>query len=200
MKPRRRLASHGGCSAACRGAPSVGSGAARTLWPFAVGLVPFLLLSCGYHLASRSTLIPRHVKTIAIPAFANATTRYQLAQQLSADLTREFIARTRYRIVADPNAADAVLEGSVIQYMGYPVVFDPVTSRASTIQVHVILSVALRDRSSGAVLFTDPGLEIRERYELSVDQRAYLEESDPALRRASREAARRIVSSLLEGF
>jgi hypothetical protein len=162
--------------------------------------LPCLFLSCGYRLSSRSTLIPRHVKTIAIPAFANATTRYQLAQQLPADLTREFISRTRYRIVADPNAAEAVLEGSVIQYLGYPVVFDPASGRASTIQIHVILSVTLRDRASGAVLFTNPSLEIRERYELSVDQRAYLEESDPALRRASREAARRLVSALLEAF
>jgi hypothetical protein len=168
--------------------------------PFALCLLPFLLLSCGYRLSSRSTLIPQHVKTIAIPAFSNATTRYQLAQQLPADLTREFISRTRYRIVADPNAADAVLEGSVTQYMGYPVVLDPASGRASTIQIHVILSVALRDRASGAVLFTNPSLEIRERYELSVDQRAYLEESDPALHRASRAAARRVVSALLESF
>jgi len=173
---------------------------ASCLLPFAFCLLPFLLLSCGYRLSSRSTVLPKHVKTIAIPAFGNSTTRYQLAERLPAALTREFITRTRYRVVPDPNVADAVLEGSVSQFMGYPVVSDPATGRASTIQIHVILSVALRDRASGAVLFSSPNLEIRERYELSVDQRAYFEESDPALARAAREAARRILSALLEAF
>ncbi|MDH4178878.1 MAG: hypothetical protein OEV33_00080, partial [Armatimonadota bacterium] len=84
--------------------------------------------------------------------------------------------------------------------LSYPVVFDPATGRASTIQIHVILSVSLRDRASGAVLFTNPNLEVRERYEISVDQRAYLEESDPALERASREVARRVVSAILDHF
>jgi len=168
--------------------------------PLAFCVLPLFSSGCGYHLASRSTLLPKHVKTIAIPAFGNATTRYQLAQRLPTALTREFISRTRYHIVAEPAAADAVLEGAVANYLYYPVVFDPATGRAATIQIHIILSVTLRERASGAVLFTNPNLEIRERYEISVDQRAYFEESDPALERAAREAARRIVSALLEAF
>jgi hypothetical protein len=165
-------------------------------------LLAVLCLSpgCGYRLSSRSTLLPKHVKTIAIPAFGNATTRYQLAQRIPAALTREFIARTRYQVVPDPSAADAILEGSVLNYLGYPVVFDPATGRASTVQIHVILTITLRDRASGAVLWVNPNLEIRERYEISVDQRAYLEESDVALDRASREVARRVVSVILEAF
>jgi hypothetical protein len=159
-----------------------------------------LLAGCGYHLSGRSAVLPAHVKTIAIPAFGNLTTRYKLAERLPSALTREFIARTRYQVVADPSAADAVLEGWVSHYMAYPVVFDPATGRASTIQIHVILSLTLRDRAAGTVLFTNPNLEVRERYEISVDQRAYFEESDAALERAGREVARRIVSALLEHF
>jgi len=196
MRPRLQCPISDPChSAAWRAA-----GAACTLLPFAFCLLPFFSSACGYHLSSRSTLLPKHVKTIAIPAFGNATTRYQLAQRIPAALTREFISRTRYSIVPDPAGADAVLEGAVAHYTYYPVVFDPATGRASTIQIHVILSVTLRERASGAVLFTDPNLEIRERYEISVDQRAYLEESDPALERAAREAARRILSAILEAF
>lgn len=159
-----------------------------------------LAAGCGYRVSGRAGLLPKHIKTIAIPAFGNLTTRYKLAERLPAALTREFIARTRYQVVADPEAAEAVLEGWVANYMSYPVVFDPATGRASTVQTHVILSITLRDRSSGAVLFGNPNLEVRERYEISVDQRAYLEESDAALERASREVARRVVSALLEHF
>ena len=43
-------------------------------------------------------------------------------------------------------------------------------------------------------------MEFRERYEISVDQKAYFEESDPALERLSRNVARTLVSAILENF
>ena len=68
--------------------------------------------ACGYHVSGRADLIPKNIRTIAVPAFGNITTRYQLARLLPEDITREFISRTRYRVVADPAQADAVLTGS----------------------------------------------------------------------------------------
>ena len=43
-------------------------------------------------------------------------------------------------------------------------------------------------------------MEFRERYEVSVDPSAYLEESDAALTRLSRDVARTVVSAVLERF
>ena len=166
----------------------------------AAALAAALVFGCGYHVAGRADLLPKRIQTIAIPAFGNVTTRHRLTERLPAALTQEFISRTRYRIVPDPKTADAVLEGAVVSYSAYPVIFDPATGRASTVQITVVLQVTLRERATGNVLFTQPGLEVRERYEISVDQRAYLEESDVALDRASREVARRVVSAILEGF
>jgi outer membrane lipopolysaccharide assembly protein LptE/RlpB len=159
-----------------------------------------LTAGCGYHVAGRADLLPKNIKTIAIPAFTNTTTRYRLAERLPAALTREFITRTRYNIVADPNAADAVLSGVVIQYGGNPVVYDQTTGRATTVQVYVRLDITLRDRATGAVLYSRIGMEIRERYEISVDPAAYFEESDMAIERVSRDAARTVVSAILEKF
>ena len=50
------------------------------------------------------------------------------------------------------------------------------------------------------MLFTRPSFEVRERYEISVDPRAYFEESDPAMERLSRDVARSVVSAILENF
>ncbi len=159
-----------------------------------------LSCGCGYHVSGHADLLPKRIKTIAIPAFANLTTRYRLAQQLPGALTREFITRTRYQVVADPNLADAVLRGTVVNYTSYPTVLDPTTGRASSIQLNVVMQVTLTDRTTGAVLFSRPNLEVRERYEISVDPSAYLEESDAALERASRQVARAVVSAILENF
>lgn len=164
-----------------------------------VGLAVFLA-GCGYHVAGRADLLPKKIKTIAIPSFGNLTTRYRLSERLPAALTREFLSRTRYRIVADPNEADAILSGAVVNYMSYPTVFDPNTGRAASVQMSVILQVTLTDRATGAVLFSRPNFEARERYEISVDQRAYFEESDAALDRLSRDVARSVVSAILENF
>jgi hypothetical protein len=43
-------------------------------------------------------------------------------------------------------------------------------------------------------------MEFRQRYEISVDQLAYFEESDVALARLSQDVARTLVSSILENF
>ena len=155
---------------------------------------------CGYHVnTGRAAWLPPNIKTIAIPAFGNATVRYKLARLLTADVTREFESRTRFAIVADPNQADAVLSGAVILYGAYPIVFDPSSGRASAIQVNVRMQISLTDRE-GKVLFSRPGVEYHERYEISVNPANYFDESDAALDRLARDVARTVVSAVLESF
>ncbi len=175
-----------------------GKAVSRGVW--VVGLVAVVATGCGYRVAGRADLLPKNIKTIAIPAFSNATTRYRLSERLPAALTREFISRTRYDVVADPNQADAVLTGSVLRYSAYPVLYDQATGRASGVQVYVGLDLTLRDRATGAVLFTRSNWEVRERYEISVDPSAYLEESDLAMARLSEHVAHTVVAAILENF
>src|SRR6266849_6159970 len=116
-------------------------------------LFTIMLASCGYHVASTTDVLPKNVKTIAIPAFGNITTRYKISDLLAAAITREFISRTRYQIVSDPDQADAVLTGSVVNFVSYPTIFDSKTGRAAGIQAIVTMQVTLRDRATNAVLF-----------------------------------------------
>jgi hypothetical protein len=156
--------------------------------------------SCGYHVAGHADLMPKTIKTIAIPAFGNVTTRYKLARRLPADITREFLSRTRYAIVTDPNQADAVLTGAVLNFAAYPTVSDPVSGRATGAQAVVTLQLTLTNRATGAVLFSRPSVEFRERYEISIDPKAYFDESGTAMDRLSRDVARNVVSAVLENF
>jgi hypothetical protein len=158
------------------------------------------LTACGYHVAGRANLMPKNIRTIAIPAFGNLTPRYRLPSRLPADLAREFRSRTRYEVVADPNAADATLTGAVINYYASPTVVDQASGRPAGMQVTVVLQLRLAERESGKVLFDRQSLVSRERYELSVDQVAYFEESEVALERLSRDVARTVVSAILENF
>ena len=159
-----------------------------------------LATSCGYHVAGRADLVPKNVQAIAIPAFTNVTTRYKLTDRLPEAISREFISRTRYHIVPDPDQADAVLRGAVLSYSSFPTIFDPATGRASGVQLQVNLRVSLVERASGKTLFNRPNMEVRERYQISTDPAVFFEESDAALDRASQQTARQVVSAILEDF
>ncbi len=158
------------------------------------------LTACGYRVAGKGDLLPKNIKTIAVPAFSNGTTRYRLTDLLPAAITREFISRTRYDVVTDAGQADAVLTGVVANVFTSPTVFDPGTGRASGIQVNVNLQVTLRERATGKVLYNQPNIEFRQRYEIALDPRAFFDESGAALERLSRDVARTVVSGVLEVF
>jgi hypothetical protein len=159
-----------------------------------------LLPGCGYKVAGKADLLPDTIRTIAVPAFSNATTRYRLTEWLPGAIGREFLSRTRYRIVADPAQADAVLEGSVLNVISAPTIFDTSSGRAAGVQISVQLSLKLVERATGKPIYVRPFVEWRQRYEVSIEQLAYFDESENALERMSREVARLVVSSVLEAF
>jgi hypothetical protein len=159
-----------------------------------------LSAGCGYHVSGHGDLVPKTVKTIAVMPFNNITMRYQLARLLPADIGHEFISRTKYAIVADASQADAVLTGTLTNFGYYPTIFDPVSGRATTVQVIVTVQVTLTDRATGKAIFNRPGYEFRDHYEVSLDPKVYFDESGPAMQRLSRDASRSIVSAILEAF
>lgn len=159
-----------------------------------------LLSGCGYHVSGRADLLPKNIHTLAVPAFGNVTTKYKLTDRLPAAITREFLTRTRYQVVADPGAAEATIRGAVLNYFAFPTVLDQVTGRAAGVQINVILQVSLVENATGKLLFNRPSMDVRQRYEISADQFAYFEESDIALERLSQEVARSVVSAVLEAF
>ncbi len=157
-------------------------------------------LSCGYHVGGKADLVPKGVQTIAVPSFSTLTTRYKLVDTLPQQIGREFIARTRFRIVNNPNDADAVLHGSINSVFAAPIVYDPLSGKATSLAITVVLSVSLVERSTGRVLFSRSNLGFRQNYEVAVDPHQFFDESGPALDRLSRDVARDVVSAIAEGF
>ena len=165
---------------------------------FTLLFIALATTSCGYRLAGRGDLIPKTVKTIAVQPFGNGTPSYKLARLLPSDITREFIARTRYRLIDDPNQADAVLTGTLVNFSAYPIV--SADNRGTTVQVIVNVQVKLTNRATGEVIWERPGAEYRERYEIASDPKAYFDESGAAMERVSKGVARGVVSAILNAF
>jgi hypothetical protein len=164
-------------------------------------VAPALLLAgCGYHIAGKANLLPANLHTIAVAPWGNASVRYKLSNYLAASVSRELIARTRYRLVSDPSKADLVLYGSIANMLqGGSPLYDNATNRTTAGNVVVYLQVKLVDRS-GKTLIDKPGLVYQEPYEISIDPRQYFDESDAAFQRLSAEVAKSVVSAMLEQF
>ena len=99
--------------------------------------------SCGYRVVGSANTIPDHIQRVSVKTFQNATTEYKIEQHLTRWVVREFISRTRYQMVHDDRNADATLEGTVLNFLVFPVIFDPVSGRATSVstitQVHIVL-------------------------------------------------------------
>jgi outer membrane lipopolysaccharide assembly protein LptE/RlpB len=166
----------------------------------AVLLCSVLLTACGYHTTAHSVRLPQNVRTVAIPAFTNQTQSYRVEQILTSAVVREFVTRTKFRIINElTDEADATLHGTVLTTELAPLTYDSATGRASTALVTVTMRVSLVDRK-GTVLFDNPNYTFREQYQVSRELSSFFEEDAPAMDRLSRELARTLVSNILEAY
>lgn len=144
--------------------------------------------------------MPEQWTTIAVPALANKTLRYRIEQRLTEAVVREFLARSKYRIVADPAGADAVVRGEVSGIESSAVLFDTTTGRATTVLVTVRLKVRLEETGSNRVVWQNDNYVFREEYEVSTDVASFFDEQNPALDRLAHDFASAFVAALLENF
>ena len=174
--------------------------AARLLLSAGMLLAALVLAGCGYHVAGHAARLPSDWKTIAVPAFQNHTTHYRIEQRFTEAVIREFLSRTKYRIVQDTATADAVLRGDVLSIETTPLLFNATTGEVTTMLVTVHTKVALRDNRTQKPVYENTDMVFRQEYQISTDVNSFFEQQDPALERMSRDLASHIVSNVLENF
>ena len=176
--------------------------------------VAIFLSSCGYHVGGTSSRLPPGLKVIAVPALENQTNQYRVEQRMTQAVVREFLARTKYRIVSTEDSADAVLHGAITSLESSPVVFDTTptpnaptsptatttTARATTMLVSVHMKVSLEERETKKILYKNDDYLFREAYEISTDPATFFDEQGPALDRMARDFASRLVADVVENF
>jgi outer membrane lipopolysaccharide assembly protein LptE/RlpB len=167
---------------------------------FATALLALACSGCGYHVAGHAANLPSDWKTIAIPAFTNDTTQYRIEQRFTEAVIREFISRTKYRVIQDPQAADAVLRGEVLSIETSPVLFNADTGEVTTMLVTVHTKVRLTDNRTQKAMYQNDDMLFRDEYQISPDVKSFFEEEAPALQRMSRDFASRLVANVVEGF
>lgn len=171
----------------------------------AVGLWGLVLLlagtGCGYRLAGTSSVLPDHVKIIAVVSFANQTDRPEVEQRVTEAVARELSRRGRYEVVTDPGKADAVLAGTVTSYRTIPVEFTTEGREART-EATLTIQATLRETASDEILWSQSGLIFKEQFDVTEESRdegfIYLESL--ALDALASGVAGVLATSMFEGF
>ncbi|HLF05772.1 MAG TPA: LptE family protein [Thermoplasmata archaeon] len=124
------------------------------------GLVWVVALGgCGYTVSST---LPSHLKSLAIPTFANSTVEFGLAEDITQSLVNGFLADRRLQIVQERDA-NAVLRGTVAIYknqvFGYTT-----TERATEYEIVVVVKIVFRDMVKNRDLWKEDALTVRTTY------------------------------------
>jgi outer membrane lipopolysaccharide assembly protein LptE/RlpB len=161
---------------------------------------------CGYHIAGHNSALPKTIHVIAVPALENKTTSYRLEQKLTAATVHEFLAKTSYRVVSNPEDGDAVLTGKILSLESVPLLFNTATGAATTMLVTVKCEVTFTERATQKVLYHSDSFVFRNEYEISADTadpaalKSFFEERDPALDRMAQDFAARLVAAVIENY
>jgi outer membrane lipopolysaccharide assembly protein LptE/RlpB len=161
---------------------------------------------CGYHVAGHNSALPKTIHVIAVPAIENKTTSYRLEQKLTAATVHEFLAKTSYRVVSNPEDGDAVLTGKILSLESVPLLFNTATGAATTMLVTVKCEVTFTERATQKVLYHSDSFVFRNEYEISADTadpaalKSFFEERDPALDRMAQDFAARLVAAVMENY
>jgi hypothetical protein len=178
----------------------------RKLLAVALVLASSVLASgCGYALAGRGSYLPTDISSVGIPQLINRTTFFDVEQTLTEKVRQEFIGRGKYQVVPEAGGVDAVLTGEVIAISVQPIVFSA-DQFASRYLFTLVMRVAFTDSRTAAVLWSNDALVFSQEYELNIrsnvalEGTAFLDQERTAFDRIASDAARSVVTAILEAF
>ena len=160
---------------------------------------------CGYALAGRGSFLPDYIRVVGIPQLLNNSTFFQVEQILTEKIRTEFIGRGRYTVNPSVEGADAILTGAVTSITVAPVAFTQ-QQLASRYLFTMTMTVTFTDTRTGQPLWTNAGLTFREEYDLTtrsstaLEGATFLSQERSSFDRIASDAARTVVTAILEAF
>lgn len=153
-----------------------------------------------YKPVGRGEALPKHIKTLAIPAFQNQALRFKVEQRFTSAMVDEVLRRARsLEVTGEPRGADAVMLGTVKSFYIRPVLLDDL-GRARVFEVIINLALTVRDQTKNKILYDNQNFVFRDQYEISTDPQQFFSEEGPAVERVARDFAKSVMTLLLEGF
>jgi len=161
-------------------------------------LMATLVSACGYQVTGlKSTHLPEHIRSLAIPVFENTSTEPVLQRSLTEALRRAFIHDGRLQLAGEKRA-DLVMKGTLTRYSIRAVAFNA-NDIATEYWVYLNVTVKVTERVAGTV-HLDQKLRTRWDYRASSSVTSSEVSRQEALSQAYRDLSERLVSLLLDQF
>jgi len=158
---------------------------------------------CGYALAGRGSFLPTDINVVGIPPLVNRTTFFDVEQILTEKIRNEFIGRGKYRVVSEAAGADAVLNAEIVSITLSPVGLTS-TQLASRYQFVLTMKVDFVDERIQKSLWANDTLSFTGEYDLTstagIDASSFADQQRSAFDRIATDAARTVVTAIVEAF
>ena len=112
---------------------------------------------CGYTLRPS---LPAHIKTIHVPTLQNRTQEPAIETFVTQALIQAVVTSGRAQLASSERVADAVLEGSIIEYSLTSLAFDR-AANVTQYRLAIALSLTLRDRVRNEVIWRQERIQDR---------------------------------------
>lgn len=165
----------------------------RVAWLAVLGL---LAAGCGYSLRPS---FPGNIRTVHIPVLENRTQEPGIEDFITQALTQAVLTSGAARIAPNPEQADGVLEGSIVEYSLTSLAFDR-AANVTQYRLQIGLALTLRDRRRNEVVWKQDRIAERADFPVAGPVTTTLVLEQDAVRRAAVDISRAIVSLAFEGF
>lgn len=159
------------------------------------------LTGCGYHAAGTAVHLPPDVSSIAVPIFQTKVENYHTEVAFTKAVIQELTSRTNDHVISSghPGAADATLQGTILNEVYTPLTFNSLTGQSSSYLITVTAKVVLTDRD-GKVLYQNSNYIFRQQYQSTADLTSFIQEDSPAVHRMAHDFAQTLVGDILNSF
>lgn len=156
-----------------------------------------LAWACGYRLTGTGAVLPAEARTIAVPDFRNATTRFQAEHYVTFAVREKLLRRSRLQLVEDPAAADLFLQGEITQFEVKALSYSA-AGAANLYQIRIRVNVLLTEVKTGELLHESRNLTFTDNYE--TDSGDFFSQETEQLQKIAERLATNVVSAILEGY
>lgn len=143
-------------------------------------------ISCGYYSATGRTA--GEIKRIAVPYLKNETSEPEIELQITQKIIEYLVNDNTLKVVSE-EAADAVLEGSVVEYSNTPYAFNA-SLQAEQYRLAIALNVSLFKKKENSYIWEGKRINAQSDYYLESD-------SERNYEKAVEEVYNEIVESVL---
>ena len=162
---------------------------------FASVAVSLALGGCGYSLR---TSMPPGINTVHVPVLVNRTQEPGIEDFITQALTQA-VVQSGARIAANAREADAVLEGSIVEYRLLSLSFDR-SANVTSYRLIIGLALTFKNLKENKVIWKQDRIEERADFQVAGQVTQTLARENEAVQRAAVDVARAIVSFAFEGF